>query len=350
MPSLAEWNLEATLSEIVDAAIAGSGADFGEIQLIDSSSSALRIAAQRGFPEWWVDFWDSLPEGQGACGAALRRRERVIVEDVEQSPIFTGPALDMQRRASVRAVQSTPLVSRSGKPLGILSTHYKTPQRPNQNALRFLDLLARQAADALERIQDISRLRESEERFRAMADGIPALIWVSDPEGRALFINRAYEEFHRITLEELNVQGWQSLIHPHDLPAYAAQVKARLAERRGLRAQIRVKRYDGEWRWVECVAQPRISSDGEFLGLAGSSLDITDRLALEQTVRQNEERHRLALRGSPVTVWECDTDLRFTFVENLRPPITDPALIIGKRGCVGVADEVDVLGKVFIEH
>ena len=179
--------------------------------------------------------------------------------------------------------------------------------------------------------QDITTLRESEERFRAMADGIPAMIWVSDAEGHARFINRAYEEFHGITLEDLKERGWQSLIHPDDLTAYAAEVTACLRDRRCLQAQVRVKRRDGEWRWVECVAQPRVSSRGELLGFAGVSLDITHRLALEQAVRLNEERHRLALRGSPVAVWECDSDLRFTFLDNLQPPLTEPAQIIGKR-------------------
>jgi len=84
------------------------------------------------------------------------------VEDVERSLIFLGtPALDIQRRAGVRAVQSTPLVSRSGRPLGMFSTHYTTPQRPEDRVLRLLDLLARQAADIIERGQHAEALRQS---------------------------------------------------------------------------------------------------------------------------------------------------------------------------------------------
>ena len=72
-------------------------------------------------------------------------------------------------------------------------------------------------------------------------------------------------------------------------------------------------------------------ASGEFPGIAGSSPDIRDRVGLEQALRLSEQRYRLALSGSPVVVWECDTDLRYTFVDNLQPPITDPAQIIGKR-------------------
>ena len=166
-----EGNTENLLGEIVEAAIAISGADFGNIQLLDTESSKLRIAAQRRLPKWWIDFWNEVSEGQGVCGTALGRGERVIVEDVERSPIFVGtPALEVQLKAGVRAVQSTPLVSRSGKPLGMFSTHYKAPQRPDGRALRLLDLLARQAADIIEQAQTEATLRKSEQRFRVVQE------------------------------------------------------------------------------------------------------------------------------------------------------------------------------------
>jgi PAS domain S-box-containing protein len=171
MLSANEADLTPILGEIVDVAMSVSSADFGTIQLLDPKSSDLRIVGQRGFPQWWLDFWDRTCNGQGVCGTALERGERVIVEDVEESPIFLGtPALEIQRRAGVRAVQSTPLFSRSGKPLGMFSTHYKKTQRPDTRALSLLDLLARQAADIIERAQMEASLRESEDRFRALAD------------------------------------------------------------------------------------------------------------------------------------------------------------------------------------
>lgn len=149
---LSGGNLESILIEIVDAAIAFSGADFGNIQLLDPDSSSLRIVAHRGFPEWWLDYWNGVSHGKGSCGTALELGERVVVEDIEQSSIFIGtPALEIQRRAGVRAVQSTPLRGHSRKPLGMFSTHYKTTHRPDEEELELLDLLALQAADIIER-------------------------------------------------------------------------------------------------------------------------------------------------------------------------------------------------------
>jgi PAS domain S-box-containing protein len=156
------------LGEILDAAITSSGADFGHIQLLDQKSLDLHIAVHRGFPQWWLDFWNNATQGKGARGTALETGERVMVEDVEQSPIFAGkPGLEMQLRAGVRAVQSTPLLSRSGTPLGVFSTHYKKPQRPDERELRLLDLLARQAAEMIERARMQESLRETEDRLGA---------------------------------------------------------------------------------------------------------------------------------------------------------------------------------------
>lgn len=145
-----EVNLKPVLTEFVDEAIAVTNADFGNIQLLDPKSGDLQIAAHRGFPQWWLEFWNSVTKGRGSCGTALQSGERVIVEDVENSPIFAGTALDMQLKAGVRAVQSTPLVSRSGKIFGMFSTHYRSPHRPDDRALRLIDLLAIQAADIIE--------------------------------------------------------------------------------------------------------------------------------------------------------------------------------------------------------
>jgi two-component sensor histidine kinase len=152
-------NLEVILGAIVEAAMAIAGADFGNVQLLDAETSKLQIVAQRGFPQWWIDSWNSVAAGCGSCGAALEGK-RVIVENVEESQIFAGtPELEIQLKAGVRACQSTPLVSRSGNMLGMFSTHYKKPSRPDERTLRLLDLLAREAADFIEHLQGQEALR-----------------------------------------------------------------------------------------------------------------------------------------------------------------------------------------------
>jgi|SRR5262245_10485471 len=148
---LAASDLRTVLATAIDAAIMLTGVDMGNVQLFDPALGALRIEAQRGFERPFLDYFESVHEGQAACGMALARAERVIVEDVAKSPIFAGaPALDVMIDARARAVQSTPLIDSSGGLLGVLSTHSHKPQRPTASDLRLLDLLARVAVRYIE--------------------------------------------------------------------------------------------------------------------------------------------------------------------------------------------------------
>ena len=173
-----EIDFNECLNEILDAAIALTGADKGNIQLFDPKSESLTIAAQRGFEKPFLDFFADVRVGEAAaCGAAMAAASRILVEDVVESAIFAGQdLLDVLLQAGVRAVQSTPLTSSSGSVVGVISTHFSRPHRPSEQELRFMDLLARQAADFLERKQADAALhelndtleRKIEERTRAL--------------------------------------------------------------------------------------------------------------------------------------------------------------------------------------
>jgi PAS domain S-box-containing protein len=152
------------LEEIVNAAIELTSADMGNIQFVEDDS--LKIVAQRGFEAPFLEFFTTVHDGHGAsCGAARQNAARVIVDDVAKSPIFAGTqALEVMLAASARAVQSTPLVSRSGRLLGVFSTHFHAPHRPTERELRLVDLLARQAADLIETRQAEESLRVADRR------------------------------------------------------------------------------------------------------------------------------------------------------------------------------------------
>jgi PAS domain S-box-containing protein len=125
------------------------------------------------------------------------------------------------------------------------------------------------------RVQAERRLRESEERFRLMADGCPAPMWVTDADGGVQFINRAYREFGGTSFEQVEGGKWQFLLHPDDAPEYLATFRSAIRERSRFGMEARARRADGEWRWMASYAEPRFSPDGEFLGLVGLSPDIT---------------------------------------------------------------------------
>jgi hypothetical protein len=139
------------LTAAVDAALALGGADMGNVQLWDRRRGVLRIEAQRGFSRPFLDFFAGVHEGQAACGLALRRAARVIVEDVAESPVFRDtPGMDVMLDAGAYAVQSMPLIDSSGRLLGVLSTHWHRRRRPGDKELRLLALLERRTTGVLQ--------------------------------------------------------------------------------------------------------------------------------------------------------------------------------------------------------
>ena len=116
---LQSGNFSLLLHEILDAALEITGAQMGNIQLFEGN--LLRISAQRGFDAPFLKFFDEVHSEQAACGTALQRNERVVVDDVATSDLFVGTqALEVMLAAGARAVQSTPLVSRSGRAWDVL--------------------------------------------------------------------------------------------------------------------------------------------------------------------------------------------------------------------------------------
>ena len=157
-------DVENCLREILDVAIEISGADKGNIQLLNQDSESLNLVTQSGFQEPFVELFESCNNGDSACGVALHSKQRVVVENVNESEIYAGkPALDAMRHADVLAVESVPLISSGGKALGIISTHFSNAHRPSEQELRLMDLLARQTADYLER----KRVEEEREHLLA---------------------------------------------------------------------------------------------------------------------------------------------------------------------------------------
>lgn len=149
-------------------------------------------------------------------------------------------------------------------------------------------------------------LQESEERFRIMADGCPAPVWVGDPEGGTRFVNRAYRKYFDTTLEQAEGSKWQPLLHPDDAPQYVGVVRSALERQIPFEGEVRARRADGAWRWIACHAQPRWSQDGRYLGHVGLMVDIDDRKQAEQALRQSEAKFRELAENIRDVFWMLD--------------------------------------------
>lgn len=159
------------LQAILGAAADLTGTDKGNIQIYDAGTGMLRILVHQGLGRRLVEHFAE--DGwAAACGDAARRIERVIVEDVTRLEPFRGTVeLEIVLEDGIRSIQSTPLVSRDGRLLGVLNNHYRAPGGPDDASLRHIDLLARQAADLIERHQAEEALRRADrhkDEFLAM--------------------------------------------------------------------------------------------------------------------------------------------------------------------------------------
>jgi signal transduction histidine kinase len=169
---LIEGHGTASLYEtLVDAAVWIMRSDFASLQVVHPEhgpNGALRLIASRGFDETSRQRWEWVPaDGNTTCARALQTNARVITPDVTQCDVIAGTTTELAMlHCGIRAIQTTPLISRAGKTLGMISTHWSEPHRPSERDLRLLDILARQAADLIERTHADDALRESERQLK----------------------------------------------------------------------------------------------------------------------------------------------------------------------------------------
>ncbi len=297
MLSAGAAGLEPVLGEVIDLAIALSSADFGSAQLIDPASRDLRIVAQRGLPPGWIEFWDNASKGQGLRGTALEQQAPIVVDDVKASPLFAGsPALRIQLEAGVRAFQSTPLIARSGKPIGVLSTHYRKPHRPDDHTLQLLGLLARQAADTVENTRATAASRACEERLKRVLETDSIGLLFFDQTGTVIDANDVFLKITGHTRAEVQRREltWRRMTPPEWIEISEQQLIKLAATGRIGPYEKEYFLKDGSRRWMMFAGQDL--GDGT---ISEYCVDITEHKKAEAALHESEERFRaLVTAGS----------------------------------------------------
>jgi len=339
-----------TLRELIEAAIALAGADFGSVQLLDAEGR-LRIVAQRNFPEWWIGYWETVVQGQGACGVALAQSRRVLVDDVERSPIFVGtPALEVQRRAGVRAVLSIPLFGKRGECLGMFSTHFRVPHTPAADTLRVLDLLASHAGTLAEHARDEHLLGESETSLNqslalleAVTAGTDTLIATIDRDFRYTYFNgKHHEELRRLTGKDTTL-GMSLMEVLSDMPGErdkALELWQCALHGKTVVQQIMFGDPRRHCRWYNTQHTPIRDADGQIIGAGVLTTDITARMSAERELQAKEdelaEQRALldsVMKSTDVMLVLLDTDFNFVWVNEAYAKTCgmQPAELIGRN-------------------
>jgi PAS domain S-box-containing protein len=289
----------ALYKHVLDAAIELMSSDTGSMQVFHPERGELQLLAQRGFDPRSAAHWECVRHHSATpCGMALSAGCRVVVPDVETCEAMVDTVdLDAFRWSGIRAVQSTPLVARSGRLLGMISTHWRKPHQPTQRELQPLDVLARQAADLIERNEVENALRESRERFRWLA----SIVEFSDDaiisknlDGVITSWNKGAERIFGYFAEEIIGKPITILIPPerrHEEDVILERI------RRGDRIDhfetVR-RRKDGNLIDMSLTISPVRDANGTVVGASKIARDVTERKRSEAqiSILAREAEHR----------------------------------------------------------
>ena len=163
-------------------------------------------------------------------------------------------------------------------------------------------------------------LRESEQRFRNMADNSPVMVWVTERDGRCVYLNRRWYEYTGQTPEDALGFGWLRAVHPDDQQAAEATFLAANEQQKSFQLEYRLRRHDGEYRWAIDAASPRFAANGDFVGYIGSVIDIMERKLAEQQ-REHALTEAETARAQAVEASQAKSQFLAVMSHELRTPL-----------------------------
>ncbi|WP_034341631.1 PAS domain S-box protein [Deinococcus misasensis] len=166
------------------------------------------------------------------------------------------------------------------------------------------------ALDVTERHRIEQALNESEQRFRDVANSVPILIWMSDDQRNRTFFNRTWLEFTGQSAEQSAGYGWTQLVHPEDVERYLQVYHHHFEQQKAFQIEYRLRRFDGQYRWILARGVPRFSSSGAFLGFIGGCIEMHDRKMAEEALHERESELRNLMQVQKRFVADAAHELR----------------------------------------
>src|SRR5467141_1055703 len=239
-------------------------------------------------------------EEQAQTVRNIKRVQRLVFLVVPLTAIFTLLIAATLGVAITRSItQPLARLVEGSKALARGEFQHRVPVTGNDE----LAHLGRVFNDTALRLRDLyATLQSSEDRLRLVIDTIPAYAWSALPDGSVDFINRRFLEFTGRSMEDMLGWGWGSLVHPDDLTRYVGEWHAAVAIGKPMESEARVRRMDGDYRWLLIRNVPLRSELGNIVNWYGTAIDIEERHRAEDALRRSEaylaEAQRLSKTGS----------------------------------------------------
>ncbi len=267
---------------------------ISSILLMDPDGKRLWPAAGSRVPGGYIAAIAPVPIGPcvGSCGTAAFLKKPVIVSDISSDPLW-AVYRDVALSHGLRAAWSQPLISRNNEVLGTFCLYYAEARSPSDNDLELIEGAGHIALIAIERKRTEEALRESEDRFRRMADTLPEVMWITalEPE-KVLYVSPSFERVWGLSVGDLyqNPRLWTETIHPGDRERLASTFTRWISgeEVSYHDVEFRIIQPNGAIRWIHERGVLGLNEQGKPYRASGISTDITDRKRAEDKLRRDE--------------------------------------------------------------
>ena len=255
------------------------GADVSEFWVASPNAAVLRLANHWSASATLYDQFvtPSLPltfaPRQGLPGRIWASGQPAWIDDLTEDDNFHRLAL--ARAVGLRHGFGFPIVCQSGT-IGVIVLLARDSQPSDGPLMEVLSSFGRQIGQFVDRRHGEEALRESEARFRTLADGAPVMIWVGEADGTRHWFSRGWLDFTGRALDQEDGMGWTERVHPEDLGRLLEVYRSATAARAEYRVEFRLLRADGEFRWILGKGVPRQIPGGEFAGFIGCCIDVTE--------------------------------------------------------------------------
>src|SRR6266498_2022473 len=306
--------LQSMLQKSAEALVRHLDAAFARIWTLNPKESLLELQASAGLYTHLNGRHSRVPFGELKIGLIAKERQPHLTNDVVNDPRISDP--EWAREKGMVAFAGYPLLVED-RVVGVMGMFARHPL--TEDTVEAIATVAAPIAQGIERKRAEEALRASEEKFRILADTAPVMVWVSGADKLRAFFNKPWLEFTGRAMEEELGYGWAEGVHQEDYDCCLETFNASCDAREPFKMEYRLRRHDGEYRWILDHGVPRYSPYGDFLGCVGSCIDITERKQVEA-----REREQLALEQAARATAEAANRSKDEFLTMLSHELRSP--------------------------